>query len=182
MQASRSTRLNLLPANNFAPLVKFQRNRNGGNQTIRNSKWYNAKYPKPTWDETAPTEARFTEGLNLTVLGLMGSVASENVLGGEALMAPARSSEKDLKWGREGLEATGLAKTIFSASWTSIVRKQVYLQGSLICNTTANLSNRASTLADSFKLVPDCMFGSNWRRRRNKKGHAHPPPPKHINK
>lgn len=117
------------------------------------------KCPKPTWDETAPTGAWFNVGLNLTVLGLMGSVASENVLGGEALMAPARSSEKDLKWEREGLEATGLAKTIFSASLTSIVSKkmthqslrEVYLQ----CDSKPL---KVSTLADFFKTCSRVHF------------------------
>lgn len=74
-----------------------------------------------TWEENNPAEERFTIGLNLTVFGLMaGTIVSEDVLEGEALMAPERSSEKDLKLEQVGFEGTGLAITIRSASLTSI--------------------------------------------------------------
>jgi len=49
-----------------------------------------------TWDEFTAVGARFGTGLNLTVLGLMVATAdSVHALGGDELMAPARSSEKD---------------------------------------------------------------------------------------
>lgn len=74
-----------------------------------------------TWEAPAPTEGWSTAGLNLTVLGLMAvTAASEHVLEGEALMAPARSLEKDLKLERGGLDATGFAITSFSVSLISI--------------------------------------------------------------
>ena len=68
-----------------------------------------------------PTGGRFNVGVNLTVVGLMGvTVVSGDSLEGEPLMAPARSSEKDLKVEELGLEATGLATTVLSASLISI--------------------------------------------------------------
>lgn len=74
-----------------------------------------------TWEETTPIGARFATGLNLTVFGLMAAKeVSGHGVGGEALMAPARSSEKDLKLEQVGLEATGLATTILSDSLISI--------------------------------------------------------------
>jgi hypothetical protein len=54
---------------------------------------------------------------------MAATAVSEHTLEGEALMAPARSSEKDLKLEQVGLEATGLAMTILSASLVSISNK-----------------------------------------------------------
>lgn len=51
---------------------------------------------------------------------MAATAVSEHTLEGEALMAPARSSEKDLKVEQVGLEATGLAMTILSDSLVSI--------------------------------------------------------------
>jgi hypothetical protein len=48
------------------------------------------------------------------------TAVSVHTLEGEASIAPARSSEKDLKLEQVGLEATGLAITILSASLISI--------------------------------------------------------------
>lgn len=63
-------------------------------------------------------------GLNRTVFGLMAAKeVSGDGVGGEALMAPARSSEKDLKLEQLGLEATGLATTILSDSLISIFNR-----------------------------------------------------------
>lgn len=60
-------------------------------------------------------------GLNLTVFGLMATTAvSGHTVGGAALMAPARSSEKGPKVEQVGLEGTGLAITTLSASLISI--------------------------------------------------------------
>lgn len=74
-----------------------------------------------TWEETTPIGDRFTMGLNLTVFGLMAAKeVSGHEVGGEALMAPARSSEKDLKLEQVGLEATGLATTVLSDPLSSI--------------------------------------------------------------
>ena len=74
-----------------------------------------------TWEAATPAEGWSTAGLNLTVLGLMAvTAASEHVLEGEALMAPARSSEKDLKPEQVGLDATGFAMATFSVSLISI--------------------------------------------------------------
>lgn len=77
-----------------------------------------------TLEETNEAGARFTIGLNLTVLGLIAAtMLSEHPLGGETLRVPARSSEKDLKLEQVGLEATGLAITTLSASLISIFRE-----------------------------------------------------------
>ena len=65
----------------------------------------------------------FTAGLTLTVLGLIAATAiSEHRLAddGEASMAPARSSEKDLNPVQIGLEATGFAMITLSMSFNSI--------------------------------------------------------------
>lgn len=77
---------------------------------------------KGTWEETGSTRAQPTAGLNLTVFGLMAVTAfSAHTLEGDTLMAPASNSEKDLKEEQLGLEATGLAITVLSASLTSIL-------------------------------------------------------------
>lgn len=57
-------------------------------------------------------------GLNRTVFGLMAVVIGSDV--GEPLVSPGKNSEKDLKLESVGLEATGLATTILSASLSSI--------------------------------------------------------------
>lgn len=72
----------------------------------------------------------------------MAAVVSTQLLGGDALIAPARSSEKDLKWEQEGLEAMGLAITVLSASLTSIFIEQVVnLQASFVSNKPLKLKN-----------------------------------------
>ena len=74
-----------------------------------------------TWDENMAAEVRFTAGLNLTVLGLIGATPlSEPILGVDSLIAPARSSEKDLKVEKVGRDATGFVITVLSASLVSI--------------------------------------------------------------
>lgn len=74
-----------------------------------------------TWDEFTAVGARFGTGLNLTVLGLMVATAdSVHALGGEELIAPARSSEKDRKFELVGREATGFVITTLSVSFVSI--------------------------------------------------------------
>ena len=87
-----------------------------------------------TWEETKAPGARFTIVLSLTVLGLMAATSvSEQTLEGEALMAPASNSEKDLKFEQLGLEATGLAITTLSDSLISIfieyLECQLYFTG-----------------------------------------------------
>lgn len=52
---------------------------------------------------------------------MAGTAVSEHSFGGEALIAPARSSEKDLNLEQLGLDATGLAITTLSASLRSIL-------------------------------------------------------------
>lgn len=65
--------------------------------------------------------ARFTDGLNRTVFGLMAATATSLfLLEGAALITPARSSENDLKLEELGREATGLAISAPSASLISI--------------------------------------------------------------
>lgn len=84
---------------------------------------------KFTWEETDPAGGRFiaAAGMNLTVFGLMAETVVwwEDAIGGEALIAPARSSENDLKVEQVGLEATGLATTTLSASSISIINGYV---------------------------------------------------------
>lgn len=83
---------------------------------------------KVTGEEINSGAARCTIGLNLTIFGLIaGTAVAEDVFEGEALMAPARSSEKDLKLEQDGLEATGLAITVLPASLTSIPNESMYL-------------------------------------------------------
>lgn len=48
------------------------------------------------------------------------TVVGEDSIAGETLIAPARSSEKDLKVEQVGLEATGLEMTTLCASLISI--------------------------------------------------------------
>lgn len=75
-----------------------------------------------TWEETVPPRTWFAIGLSLKVFGLMAVTAIlEHSLEGEESMAPARRSEKDRKLEQLGLEGTGLAITILSASLTSIL-------------------------------------------------------------
>jgi len=85
---------------------------------------------KFTWEESNPAGGWFNAaGLNLTVLGLMAeTVAWEDSISGDTLIAPARSSEKDLKVEQVGLEATGLAITTLSASLISIFKYVFLLQ------------------------------------------------------
>lgn len=52
---------------------------------------------------------------------MTATAVSEKAAGGEALIAPGRSSEKDFKLEKPGLHATGLAITIFSFSLISII-------------------------------------------------------------
>lgn len=71
-----------------------------------------------TSKESISTKFWFPAGLNRTVLGLIAATAVlDNALGDEVVQ---RSSVKDLKPEKAGLDATGLAITIFPASLISI--------------------------------------------------------------
>lgn len=72
-----------------------------------------------TWEKANAAGFRLIIGLNLTVFGLIAATEiseSEPTFAGEELIAPTRSSEKDVNLEHEGFEATGLAITILSGS------------------------------------------------------------------
>ena len=90
-------------------------------------------------------------GLNLTVFGLMAAKeVSGHGVGGDALMAPARSSEKDLKLEQVGFEATGLATTILSDSLISIFNK--FIDAAIFCYSRCTTEKKMHKLETSVIL------------------------------